>query len=122
LGGQLIARWGQPAAAIEAFDWIVERCGQAAEPELRALTAMALVGKGAALAMQGDTREADAASALVLERSGDSADPKLREIVAMARQNLAGGREFVPFRPTRLDATGEAGWYGWVKRMITRWR
>ena len=122
LGGQLIARWRQPAAAIEAFDWVVERCGQAAEPDLRALTAMALVGKGAALAMQGDTGEADAASALVLERYGDSADPKLREIVAMALQNLARGRESVPFRPIRLDATGEAGWYSWVKRMITRWR
>jgi hypothetical protein len=72
--------------------------------------------------MQGDTGEADAASALVLERYGDSTDPKLREIVAMARQNLAGSRESVPFRPIRLDATGEAGWYGWVKRMITRWR
>jgi tetratricopeptide (TPR) repeat protein len=126
LGNALVLKWRQPAVAIQAFDQIVEICGQAAEPELCALTARALVNKSAALGMMGDTEAAEAANALVLERYGDSADPELGKIVTTARQNRAGRGEFVEFlriaRAVWLAAISEAGWYGWVKRMVTRRR
>jgi tetratricopeptide (TPR) repeat protein len=123
LGNALVLKWRQPAAAIQYFDRIVELCGQAAEPELRALTARTLVNKSAALGMLGDTEAAEAANALVLERYGDAADPELGKIVATARQNRVGHGEFVGIaRAIWLVAISQAGWYGWVKRMVTRRR
>src|SRR6266567_8748931 len=66
----------QPAAAIEAFDQIVERYGRAAEPALRGETAAALLNKGAALIMLGQAGEAVAAYELMVERYGDRPGPR----------------------------------------------
>ncbi|MGH7864248.1 MAG: tetratricopeptide repeat protein [Candidatus Binataceae bacterium] len=85
--GFALGQLGEPAAAIAAYDEVVRRFGDSAEPALREPVAMALVNKGATQGQRGEPDAAIATYDEVVRRFGDSAEPALREQVAKALVN-----------------------------------
>jgi hypothetical protein len=79
--------------AMEVYDEVVRRFGDATEPALRDRVARALINKGIALGVQ--KRNAEAMEVYeVVRRFGDATEPALREQVQRAlgrKKSLEGG-------------------------------
>jgi tetratricopeptide (TPR) repeat protein len=73
--------------AVEVYDQVVDRFGDATEPELRTRVAWALIYKGVALGWLGRSEEAVGVYDQVVDRFGDATEPELRTKVANALIN-----------------------------------
>jgi tetratricopeptide (TPR) repeat protein len=70
--------------AAKAYDALIERFGDASEPELRENVAMALLAKSWALSQNGATDEAIEAAREVVKREETATDPRLQAQLARA--------------------------------------
>jgi hypothetical protein len=82
--GVRLGQLGRPEEELGAYDQVVARFGDAAEPGVREQVATALVYKGTTLGQLGRPEEELGAYAQVVARFGDAAEPQVREQVATA--------------------------------------
>jgi hypothetical protein len=75
--------------AVAVYEGLVARYGEAPEPEIREIVAMAMLNKGVRLSVLRRSEEAVAAFEEVVVRFGDASEPELCEQVANARRALA---------------------------------
>lgn len=87
--GQVLGSLGRTEEAIEVYDTVVERFGEARSPNLRELVAMSLVNSGTHLGDVGRQEEAIEVYDAVMERFGEARSRALRAQVAMAYFNKA---------------------------------
>ena len=75
---------GEPEAAVETCDLMIERFGDDDTPEVRPLVAMALVIKGVTQGQLGEPEAEVATYNQVIERFGGDDTPEIRSLVARA--------------------------------------
>jgi tetratricopeptide (TPR) repeat protein len=86
--GGTLALLGRSEEAIEVYDELVDRFGNATE--LREQVARALYNKGVALGLLGRTEEAIGVFKEVVDRFGDATEPELRRIVTRIQEHQTG--------------------------------
>jgi tetratricopeptide (TPR) repeat protein len=79
-----LGRLNRSAEAIQVYDELLRRFGDATEPALREPIANALVGKGRALYTLGRSEESELAFQEVLQRFADSPDAVAQQAVEVA--------------------------------------
>ena len=97
----------RPAAAMAAWDRVIERCGASVAPEVQLPVAGALANKGSLLGQLGEYEAVLAVSDEVVARFGDSDTPKTQAAVALALANKAAALEQLGEHESALEVFGE---------------
>ncbi len=84
---------GSPKDAIETYDQLIARYGDATEPAIREQVAKAMRNKGVTQRQAGSPEDAIETYDQVIARYGDSTEPAIRELVAMAMVNKGVAQE-----------------------------
>ena len=97
----------RPAAAMAAWDRVIERCGASVAPEVQLPVAGALANKGSLLGQLGEYEAVLAVSDEVVARFGDSDTPKTQAAVALALANKAAALGQLGEHESALEVFGE---------------